>query len=171
MTERSERSYLQRPGPLLFGIGVLVLSAISFYGIAQIPVSVFGGPVGPRTFPLLVTTGLFICGVCLVWASLRGQFEVAVSERLDWLACRSSLWWFFGGLAANLVLIAPIGFILSSAAMFPLVARAFGDQRLTRNAIIGGLFAALVYFPFRLVLGVNIGLGVFGIVGGWGGIE
>jgi putative tricarboxylic transport membrane protein len=64
------------------------------------------------------------------------------------------------GLAANLVLIGPLGFSIAATAQFVLVAAAFGSRRFFRDLVIALVLTLAVWFGFVEVLGVNIGAGV-----------
>ncbi len=62
--------------------------------------------------------------------------------------------------AANVILIDDIGFILASTLLFLFTARAFGSRQLVRDAIIGFLLAVVAYVGFDRVLGYKIGTGL-----------
>ena len=159
------RARLGRMGPALLGVGVLLLSAISAYGVSDIPTSFLGGPVGPRAFPMVVTAGLAICGILLVVDAVRGALQVPEESRIDWEKESGNVGWFVAGLALNILLIAPIGFVLASGPMFACIARSFGSRRWLRNLVIGLVFAFVVHLLFRYVLGVTIGIGTLGLAG------
>jgi putative tricarboxylic transport membrane protein len=166
---RTQRT--SRMGPVLVGLAVLILSVFSAYGVSRIPAPLLGGPIGPRTFPLMVTAGLGICGILLVLSALRGSLRVSEEDRIDWGKESGNVAWFAFGLVLNIVLIAPVGFILASGPMFACVAHGFGSRRLLRNLVIGLVFALTVDLLFRFVLGVTIGLGTFGLAGCYLGIS
>ncbi|MEK7401101.1 MAG: tripartite tricarboxylate transporter substrate-binding protein [Gemmatimonadota bacterium] len=65
-------------------------------------------------------------------------------------------------LIIDAALINWIGFILASAMMFTLTARAFGSQRVVRDIVVGLVLAAVVQIGFTRGLGVALPLGVFG---------
>jgi putative tricarboxylic transport membrane protein len=154
-----------RIGPVLVGLAVLMLSAFSAYGVSRIPAPLLGGPVGPRTFPVMVTVGLGICGILLVLSAMRGSLRVSEEQRINWAKEGGNVVWFVFGLALNILLIVPVGFILASSPMFACVARGFGSRRPLRNLVIGLVFALTVHLLFRFVLGVTIGVGTFGLAG------
>jgi putative tricarboxylic transport membrane protein len=154
-----------RIGPVLIGLAVLMLSAFSAYGVSRIPTPLLGGPVGPRTFPIMVTVGLGICGILLVFSAMRGSLRVSEENRIDWGKEGGNVAWFVFGLVLNIFLIVPVGFILASGPMFACVARGFGSRRLLRNLVIGFAVAVTVDLLFRFVLGVTIGVGTLGLAG------
>jgi len=65
-------------------------------------------------------------------------------------------------LLANVVLIEWTGFLLASALMFVIVARAFGSRRLMRDTLAGLALSAIVYLCFTRGLGVTLPTGLFG---------
>jgi putative tricarboxylic transport membrane protein len=154
-----------RIGPVLVGLAVLMLSAFSAYGVSRIPAPLLGGPVGPRTFPVMVTVGLGICGILLVLSAMRGSLRVSEEQQINWAKEGGNVGWFVFGLVLNILLIAPVGFILASGPMFACVAHGFGSRRPLRNLVIGLVFALTVDLLFRFVLGVTIGGGTFGLAG------
>ena len=164
-------SHGSRIGPILLGIGVLALCALSAYGVSRIPTPLLGGPVGPRAFPVAITAGLGICGILLVLDAIRGLLRVDEGNRIDWGTQGGNVAWFVAGLVLNILLIAPVGFILASGPMFACVARGFGSRRFMRNLIIGLVLALTVHLLFRFVLGVTIGIGWFGMTGRYLGIS
>ena len=152
-----------RPGgrlaPLALALSICALAGATLYGVFQIPMPRFGGAVGPRTFPLIVASGLAICGIGLLWQALHLQI---VADEVEWRARGRAILWFLAGLIVNLALIEPLGFTLAATAMFTCVARAFGSGRPLRDAAIGLAFALAVYLAFRFLLGVSIGNGPLG---------
>jgi putative tricarboxylic transport membrane protein len=62
-------------------------------------------------------------------------------------------------LVLDVVLMAPLGFIVASATMFALVATAFGRRRLILDAAIGLAFAGSVYLVFVHALGLYLPVG------------
>jgi putative tricarboxylic transport membrane protein len=64
-------------------------------------------------------------------------------------------------LIIDVALIHWIGFILASAAMFALTARAFGSRRALRDTLFGLALSAAVYVGFTRGLGVVLPGGFF----------
>jgi putative tricarboxylic transport membrane protein len=64
-----------------------------------------------------------------------------------------------GGQAA---LLRPAGFVISSAVLFVLVARAFGSRRVVRDVLVGLALATAVFLAFSRGLGVTLPGGPFG---------
>ena len=68
--------------------------------------------------------------------------------------------WVGGGLVLNLLLIAPLGFILSSSLMYLMVAKGFGARRIWLAALIGFVLALVAYYGFAQLLGLRMGGGL-----------
>ncbi|MEX2178312.1 MAG: tripartite tricarboxylate transporter substrate-binding protein [Gemmatimonadaceae bacterium] len=62
----------------------------------------------------------------------------------------------------DIALFETLGFVLASAVMFVLVARAFGSRRLARDAVVGLGLALLVFAGFTSGLGISLPAGVLG---------
>jgi putative tricarboxylic transport membrane protein len=148
-----------RTGPLALALGVGAIAAVTVLQITRIPTPLFGGAVGPRTFPIIVAGGLSICAVGLLFQALRGRLGY---DEIDWRARGRNILWFLAGLVANMVLIEAVGFVASSTAMFVCIARGFGSTRIVRDLTIGAAFSLAVYLAFRFLLGVHLGSGPLG---------
>jgi putative tricarboxylic transport membrane protein len=141
---------------LLVALGVLVIAALSAWQTTEVPGSVVNA-VGPEVVPWFVTAFLFVVGLGLLVAALRGGWAQPEDGPItEWGALALvSL-----GLVANAALIEWIGFILASTLMFPLVARGFGSRRPLTDAAIGFALAFVAYVGFDRVLGYRIGSGL-----------
>ena len=141
----------------LLGVGVLAVAAIVLAQTWAIPVSPLYSRVGPTVFPYITAGGLGLFGLLLLMQAVRGGWQPAEERDLavDWHA----LAWVAAGLALNAALIVPLGFTLSSALMFVLVARGFGSRNILRDAGIGLALSLAAYFGFAKALGVSLGQG------------
>ena len=141
----------------LLGLGVLAFAGVVLAQTWAIPVSPLYSRVGPTVFPYITAGGLGLFGLLLLLQALRGGWQPAEERDLaiDWRA----LAWIVAGLALNAALIVPLGFTLSSALMFTVVARGFGSRNLLRDAGIGLALSLAAYFGFAKALGVSLGQG------------
>ncbi len=150
---------------LFAGLFVLGLGGLGFWQAAAIPTSPLYAQVGPKVIPYLVAAGLTVLGAALCLVALRGGWSAQIAEVAEaGPPNRRALAWMGAGLAANLVLIAPLGFSLAAALQFVLVARAFGSANPGRDAAIALPLCLAVWFLFVEALGVNIGAG---LLEGW----
>ena len=140
------------------GLGMLAFAGLVLWQTEQIPVSPLYAKVGPRVLPYITVVGLAVFAAYLLWRGLRGGWQPDEEKEiaLDWRAVAILTL----GLVANVALIGSLGFSFASTILFVLVAYAFGDRHVVRNAGIGLVLALLAYFGFARTLGVNIGAGV-----------
>ena len=150
-------------GDLAIAVGVLALGIALMLGAVGIRFGVGYDRIGPRFFPYLISVGLMILGGWLGVAAMRGSGAEPSAEEpsehsvsTNW----SGLGYLILALLLNLLLLERVGFVMASAALFWLAARAFGSRRLTRDAIVAVLLAALVYQAFTRGLGLNLPSGV-----------
>ena len=139
------------------GLGLLAVAGTVLWQTLQIPVSPLYSKVGPTIFPYIASALLLVLGVLLAVQGLRGGWQPEDEKEvpLDWAAMSVVV----AGLAANVVLIGPLGFTIASTVMFTLIAWGFGSRAPWRDAPIGFVLAIAAYFGFAAGLGVNIGMG------------
>ncbi|SNR61736.1 Tripartite tricarboxylate transporter TctB family protein [Paracoccus sediminis] len=101
------------------GIGMVMATRL-------IPVSPGYARVGPTLFPLIVGGALLILGVALLAEALAGRWHCEATDPEEERPDLVPLLWVGGGLLLNLMLIRPVGFILSSSLMHVMVATGFG---------------------------------------------
>jgi putative tricarboxylic transport membrane protein len=144
-------------GEKLFAIAILALAAVVLWQAGTIPSPLYA-QLGPRVAPYLVGGGLAILGAALLASAFAGRWRTEPEE--PGAPDLPALAWLGAGLAANLVLIGPLGFVLASTLLFVLTARAFGSARWGRNAAIGLAIALVVHLGFEKLLGIHIGAGI-----------
>jgi putative tricarboxylic transport membrane protein len=145
-------------GETIIGAGVLVLAIVMFWQTMSIPVSPIYAKVGPTVVPMMTAVALGMLGLLLLIDAWRGGWQPEEEKAVT--PDRAALLWITAGLVLNVVLIGPIGFTIASIILFVCVARAFGSNRIVRDALIGAAFALVAYFGFALTLGINIGSGL-----------
>lgn len=154
-----------RPGQLAVAVGALIVAAVLAYGATDIPSDSGYAGVGPNFLPWVISAALAICGVMLVWEVWRGGYrsmpEPSGAARGDW----HSLAWVSAGVLLNAALITTIGFILSCSLCFVLAVRglrasegkpAGNVQQTVRDAVVGVLISAPVFWLFTKLLAVNL---------------
>ena len=146
-------------GAIAVAVGVVAVGMIVGYATTLIPVTPAYAKVGPKVFATIVSAGLVLLGLVLLWQAWSGQWtaeDETDAGPTDWRA----LGWLGFGLAFNVVFIDFLGFILASTVLFTAVARAFGSQRTARDLAVALVFSAVSYFGFARVLGINMGAGI-----------
>jgi putative tricarboxylic transport membrane protein len=136
----------------------IALGLFVFVGSFWIAMGAGYDRIGPRFFPYLVAIGLILSGSFLVKETLRGKTPIArdIHVRTSW----SALGTLTLGLVSSVLLLEQAGFILASALLFWLVARAFESRRPWRDGIVGLLLSAAVYLVFTRGLGLALPRGV-----------
>jgi len=150
---------------VLIGVGVLVLAAILAYGATGISSDAGYSGVGPNFVPWVVSGVLALCGGFLLWESLSGGFhdmeEPSGAEHGYW----PGFAWVTAGMLLNAALITTIGFIFSCTLCFTLAVRGykasqghpdFSVRAFVKDALIGLVIAAPVYWMFTKLLAINL---------------
>jgi len=150
---------------VLIGAGVLVLSACLAFGATKISSDAGYSGVGPNFVPWVVAGVLGLCGAFLLWEALSGGFrqmeEPSGAEHGYW----PGFAWVTAGMLLNATLITTIGFIFSCTLCFTLAVRGykasqghpdFGARAFVKDAVIGLIIAAPVYWMFTKLLAINL---------------
>jgi len=147
-------------GAIAVALGVVVLGLVVGYEVSQIPMSPAYAKVGPKAFPTVVSAGLVLLGLVLLWQAWTGAWKAEEDEEAggptDWRA----LGWVGIGLLVNVALIGILGFILASTLLFASIARGFGSRKPLRDVGVAFVFSAVCYLGFAKVLGINMGSGI-----------
>ncbi|MGY0022908.1 tripartite tricarboxylate transporter TctB family protein [Streptomyces sp. cg35] len=117
------------------------------------------GPVGPRTVPIVVGTGLLVVAVLLAVDVLRGGRgeaeggeDIDLSEPADW----RTVLLLAGVFLATAVLIEPLGFPVAGALLFWGAAYALGSRHPRRDPLIAAGLSLLTFVVFNNLLGVPL---------------
>ncbi len=146
---------------LAAGLFVVVLAALALWQAIVIPNSPIYAQVGPKAVPFVVVGGLLVLGAGLVAEAWRGGWSHELEDMRDAPPVNPRAFaLMLAGLAANLLLIVPLGFSLAATVQFVLVAAAFGSRRFFRDAAMALALTLAAWFLFVELLGVNIGAGV-----------
>lgn len=148
----------------LVGAGVVLLALGLAFGAFLIPSNAGYAGVGPNFLPWVVSLSLLACGVRLFAKARRGGFR-----NMDDHSGDHPYWggfaWLSAGMLLNAALITTIGFIFSCSLCFVLAARGLrlsaanpmtGWTTVMKDAAIGLLIAAPVYWSFTKFLGINL---------------
>ncbi|PDP88044.1 hypothetical protein CQJ94_07885 [Glycomyces fuscus] len=163
----------------------LVLGVAGFIAVqtAAMPVPPGTEPPGPRFFPTLVAIFMGATGVALaVQVLLRparpaaaptaGESPDAAADgtdasapageqepvRFDW-RCLGIV---VASLAAFILLLQPVGWLLSAALLFFGVAYALGSRRFLFDAVLSLVFSSVIQLAFVAGLGLNLPAGILG---------
>ncbi|MEW2634039.1 tripartite tricarboxylate transporter TctB family protein [Streptomyces sp. NPDC048389] len=159
-TTGGRRSWLREHSELGVGLLLLVIGLLVLTDALTMDVDITQrGPVGPRTVPIAVGTGLLVVAVLLAVDVLRGGRgeaeggeDIDLSEPSDW----RTVLLLAGVFLAGAVLIGPLGFPLSGALLFWGSAYALGSRRIDRDPLIAAVLSLVTYFVFNNLLGVPL---------------
>lgn len=146
-----------RIGEALLGGGLSALGALIAIETMLTP-SVGRSVVGPALFPYLISAGLVLIGLSLLREAFAGHTAHEAGLELDPRAVALVA----AGLAAQFLLIEPLGWIPSAALLFVAVSRAFGSRRYLPNAALGLLLAGGTFVVFNYGLDLNLPIGSVG---------
>jgi putative tricarboxylic transport membrane protein len=144
-------------------VGVVVLGVFTIVDAHRITVPLSSNAVGPRVFPYAVGVALVVAGIGVVLAVLRGEpadpeggEDIDVNAPTDWLTLAKVI----AGLALHIVLVDRLGWALSGALLFTVVAWALGANVL-KAAAIGVVLGFVIQALFVTGLGVSLPAGIF----------
>lgn len=148
------------------GVGVVGVAIGMGVGANMIPGNAGYGGVGPSFLPWLCAVVLAVCGLWLIWEAMTGGYrkagEAGGSDRAD----IGPFVWVSAGLLLNAGLIEHIGFIVSCTLCFTLAvqglrraqgqANTLSGKALSKDAVIGLLISAPVFWAFTQFLAINL---------------
>jgi putative tricarboxylic transport membrane protein len=148
-------------GQLAVAAGILATGAFVLGGSFFLPTGGGYAQVGPGVVPRVVGLFLLVLGAFLAYEAFTGGFQGVDEEAearvpMDWRAFA----WVSAGIIVYGLAVEPVGFVISSAALFVLVARGFASRRWASNILVGLALAAVVYAIFNYGLGLTLPPGV-----------
>lgn len=149
----------------------LLMAAIATYMLIgqftmKIPESV--DLPGPQFFPWIIIIALYVLAVILAveiikepqMPTLAPATEPADLEERAWYTDWRALAWALGGLVLFIALIVPVGWIISAALMFVMVAHAIGSRRWLMDVLVGVFLSSVIYLVFAVLLSVDLPSGL-----------
>ena len=120
-------------------------------------------PLGPRPAPILVGVVSLVLAAALAVAVMRGdRAEAESGEDID-LESKMDLktvLLLVAVFAANIVLIDPLGWVISGALLFYGSAIALGSRHFVRDLAIAAAMSLATFYGFAIGLGVNLPAGI-----------
>jgi putative tricarboxylic transport membrane protein len=142
-TERTGR--VDRPA-LVIGIVLLAIAGIVAWDTSRMTITATYG-IGPEAMPYVIAIFIAILGVGHLFVALREGLPAP--DEADY----GAIGWIGGGLAGLLATIAlGGGFIVGTAILFALTARAFGRKALAIGIGIGLAIGLFIFFVFTHLL-------------------
>lgn len=152
--------------PYWIAAGTVGWGAIVLIKAADLPQFDQYAHVGPGLMPTVVGAGLVVLGLLLALQIRQGvPFNEQGAEDVNdgHVVSRQALVLAIAACALPMVLMKPLGFVLTCTGCFVLVAAAFKSHSWAKNAVIGLVFSLVCWWLFRK-LGVQLG-GLLPIMG------
>jgi putative tricarboxylic transport membrane protein len=145
--------------PYWLGLGIAAIGAVWIYGALSLSQTAQYAKIGPGLFLMVIGIVLIALGGLLILQIARGEV-FSPQETEDAEADAPTNWPAFAYAAAAAALpiftMKPLGFPITGALSFTLIARAFGSRRSTLDLGIGIVLAVVSYLLF-VQLGVTLG--------------
>ena len=145
--------------PWGLGLGLIAMGGVWLYGAAALPQTAQYAAIGPGLFVTLIGAALVILGALLLWQIAQGE-EFAPQDAEDAMADapadRDALLTAVAAAGLPLLTMRWLGFPITGALSFALVARAFGSRRLLLDLLIGAILSVVAFIGFSR-LGVGLG--------------
>jgi putative tricarboxylic transport membrane protein len=147
-------------GAALLAIGIVALAATFAVPGGRDPWALSG----PRLFPLIASIALIVLSLAFLVRTFvspdaeLGAFAAREAADTEWRVP------VLVGIAliAYAELLEPVGYLLASAAFFPLVARILGSRSIVRDVAAGAALSLVVYTVFTQLLAVPLPIGILG---------
>lgn len=138
--------------------GFLIVDALSIGGgYAKVD------PLGPKVFPIVVGSGLFVVAVVFAVAVARGSHghaeegeDIDLSTPADWRTVGLLVAVF----VATIVAVNPLGWPIAGALLFGGAATVLGNRHWVRNIAIGLILGLLTFYGFYSGLGIPLPAGI-----------
>jgi putative tricarboxylic transport membrane protein len=146
----------------ILGAATLFVAAVYGLGILQIPARVFGDPLGPRVFPLLLLGSLILVAVLLfveaakseAWKGRAAAFVVFARTDLRVVAAAAA------SLLLFYVAFQPVGYFLSSAVFLTGMMLFFYKGRRWISIVTALSFSLVSYLLFARLFEVPLPTGL-----------
>jgi putative tricarboxylic transport membrane protein len=145
--------------PYWIAAGIMAWGALVLFKSAELPQFDQYAHLGPGFMPTGIGVGLVVLGLVLAWQIRQGvPFEEQGAEDVDETHHRSlaALAYAAAACALPMLTLPKLGFVVTGAGCFVLIARAFKSRRWALDLLLGVGFALICWFAFGK-LGVQLG--------------
>ena len=150
MSQGSSPERRPRGAAFVIAAGLAGLAALLLVDAAGLRQDGGYAGVGPADVPRIVAYGLLVLAVLTVLAGLKGDLPKPPRQ------APAPVLWILGGLGLQLALLHVVGFVISSALLFGMTARGFGQRPLWKNVAVGLVLALVIYGVFDRLLRLNL---------------
>jgi putative tricarboxylic transport membrane protein len=146
---------------LTTGIFAVILGLAYLAGTYNIPLNEAGDSVGPRSFPLLNSALVIICGLALIVSDLRSKDRKPfswgfISEGGVWLRILATI---STGIIFGLVLDF-LGYLIAMFLFMIIVTSLINVGRFKQNILISVLFSVISFISFAVILKLSLPRGL-----------
>ena len=139
-------------------LGVLALAVVLAWQTTEIQVNPAYSRIGPRIFPIAVCIAM--AAVALLLGIQAAGWAGEPPQRDQTPTDYRALGLVGAGFVAQILLLRPIGFVISATILFVFTAAAFGSRRMLRDVAAGLAVAAVVYIGFTRGLTIELPAGI-----------
>lgn len=147
------------PAAFMAALGVVLLVDAS--GLSNNRTGV--DPLGPRPAPILIGVLSLVLAAALavaVWRGDRAEAESGEDVDLESRTDLKTVLLLVAVFAATIVLIDPLGWVITGGLLFYGSALALGSRHLVRDLVIAGALSLATFYGFAIGLGVNLPAGI-----------
>ncbi len=151
----NSNSVRRRPdwAALVVAAVLLILAGVIFFDVSRLRDVGGYSQVGPATVPDWIAFGLVGLAIWTVIAAFRGDFPAREKQEIKPVV------WIVAGLAAQMLLIRPLGFSIATGVLFGLTAAGFGARRLWISIPIAIVICLAIWWIFSVVLSLSLPAG------------
>lgn len=151
----NSNSVRRRPdwAALVVAVVLLILAGVIFFDVSRLRDVGGYSQVGPATVPDWIAFGLVSLAIWTVIAAFRGDFPAREKQEIKPVV------WIVAGLAAQMLLIRPLGFSIATGVLFGLTAAGFGARRLWISIPIAIVICLAIWWIFSVVLSLSLPAG------------
>ncbi|MDI7861859.1 tripartite tricarboxylate transporter TctB family protein [Rhizobiaceae bacterium n13] len=151
-TDSSPKAAKRRPdrAALVIAVALIAVAAVIFWDVSRLGAIASYARIGPTTVPNLVAGGLLVLGIWTAIEAWRGDFPEREHQEMG------PVLWIVGGLAAQMLLLKPLGFSIATGVLFAMTAAGFGKRKLWLTLPIGIAFSFVVWVIFTRLLQLHL---------------
>ncbi|MCP3425581.1 tripartite tricarboxylate transporter TctB family protein [Rothia sp. AR01] len=152
-------------GALVIAALILLLAVYLTVGLITMDVPDSAQPPGPRFYPLILTVGAYLLAALLALGALRGgspSARTSAGARGAPTGDTRALLLAIGAFLAFIVILVPLGWLLSATLLFWAIAASIGSTRKLFDLGVSLVVSAAVQVAFSLGLGLNLPPGILG---------
>jgi putative tricarboxylic transport membrane protein len=141
------------PGVLVIAALLCIAGAVIVWGAWSAPAAGGYARIGPTAAPWVVGSAMLALGLATAVSALRGAAPPRERQEIK------PVLWIVGGLAAQMLLLKPLGFSIATGLLFAATAKAFGRGPLWMTIPLGCIFAFIVWVAFAKGLRLSLPAG------------